>query len=147
MHGPDTRASTALTSGSLPTRGVVPRAVLEILDCLDHFRRTDAVVWTLHMSYVEVFGNDVTDLLASDGPEHRQAVGAWAGVAARAVLEGRCAVAVDSRGMWGCHSLHICATHTCTCLKVVRADVLKLVGLAGCQMLCFCCNNLPGCGR
>eukprot|EP00041_Stephanoeca_diplocostata_P021188 m.488079 g.488079 ORF g.488079 m.488079 type:complete len:675 (-) comp21763_c0_seq1:456-2480(-) len=96
MHGPDTRSSTALTSGKLPTRGIVPRAVLEIMTHLQHVRDTATVGWTLRMSYVEVFGNDVTDLLTSDGPDNRQAVGAWAGVAARAVLEGHCAVAVDS---------------------------------------------------
>jgi kinesin family protein 5 len=45
------------------------------------------------MSYVEVFGNTITDLLHG-GAE----VGSWHGVAARAVLRGDAAVPVDDVG-------------------------------------------------
>jgi kinesin family protein 5 len=43
------------------------------------------------MAYVEIYGDQVSDLLAEG-----QVVGAWHGVAARAVLEGRASMAVTS---------------------------------------------------
>jgi hypothetical protein len=46
------------------------------------------------MTYVEIFGKEVSNLLAEPEAESRT-VGAWAGVAAKTVLEGRCAVQIN----------------------------------------------------
>jgi hypothetical protein len=118
MHGADMDAATAVapraSDGCLdPRRGVVPRALAEVLEWAASSKgRRGATSCTLRMSYVEVYGRDVTNLLA-DGDDPSRRVGAWAGVAAQAVREGRCAVPVRLL-------IHVCCVHAellaCACV-------------------------------
>jgi hypothetical protein len=109
MHGADMDAATAVapraSDGCLdPRRGVVPRALAEVLEWVASSKgRRGSTSCTLRMSYVEVYGRDVTNLLA-DGDDSSRRVGAWAGVAAQAVREGRCAVPVRLL-------IHVCCVH------------------------------------
>ena len=74
--------------GELPaSAGVVPRVVADVLAALPH---RCALAPELRMSCVEVFGDSVTDLLNGGG-----SVGAWQGVAARAVTSGLADVVVE----------------------------------------------------
>lgn len=50
----------------------------------------------MRISFVEVFADDVTDLLHEEGAEGHARIGAWRGVAARALAEGRADVVVRS---------------------------------------------------
>lgn len=81
MFGPDDLASTCVSRVS-PHAGIAPRAITDVVNTvLD--RRENGLDVTLRLSCVEIFGQDVTDLL-----HDRSVVGAWHGVAARAVLSG-----------------------------------------------------------
>ena len=68
--------------------GLVPRVVAELLSALPA-RAAAGLRPELRMSCVEIFGDDVTDLLQGG------AVGAWQGTAARAVARGDADVAVE----------------------------------------------------
>eukprot|EP00048_Salpingoeca_helianthica_P022385 m.17920 g.17920 ORF g.17920 m.17920 type:complete len:672 (-) comp7247_c0_seq2:39-2054(-) len=80
MFGPDDKASTTLTRIT-PLSGIAPRAIAEIFHAIS--TRTSAVDATVRMAYVEVFGDEVTDLLRDGAP-----LAAWHGLAARTVHEG-----------------------------------------------------------
>ncbi len=45
------------------SRGIVPRAVEEIFEAVEKRRRCDGISSNLSLSYIEVFGDQVTDLL------------------------------------------------------------------------------------
>jgi hypothetical protein len=81
MFGPDDKASTSLTKVS-PMGGIAPRALAEIFHAVE--ARAQSIGATVRMSYVEVFGDEIADLLRDGAPlDH------WHGVAARMVSEGR----------------------------------------------------------
>lgn len=91
MFGPDEDASCSVMGPALhPQRGMIPRTIAEVLGytalCERYGRQTK-----LRMAYIEVHGNEVANLLESG-----DTVGAWHGVAARAVLEGRSSILVQS---------------------------------------------------
>lgn len=71
--------------------GLIPRACTEIMTALQQRKEQLGVQYSLGASYIEVFGDVVTDLLK------QEAVGAWSGVAARSVLEGAALVPVRSQ--------------------------------------------------
>mmetsp|Transcript_25430 Transcript_25430/g.65726 ORF Transcript_25430/g.65726 Transcript_25430/m.65726 type:complete len:678 (-) Transcript_25430:87-2120(-) len=87
VSGADEEAATSLprdaSSSLLPSAGLVPRAVHELLCAIAARRTTKGIHADLALSAVEVFGNDVLDLL-NEG----EALGAWRGVAARALAVG-----------------------------------------------------------
>merc|ERR1711871_1066250 len=86
MFGPDCKASTGLGNKNVATtRGIVPRAMTSAV------RFALANNAHLSLTYVEVFGDTVTDLLSKGN-----AIGAWSGVAARAVLDGAASVPLTS---------------------------------------------------
>ena len=87
MFGPDTLSSISVNADS----GIVPRVCCECIDFLS-LRRTSHMDYKLSISYIEVFGEKVYDLLRG-GVE----VGAWHGIAARAVQDGQAQVNVCSR--------------------------------------------------
>lgn len=62
---------------------MVPRIIQDTMGHLPFLQARGATA-AVSLSYVEVYGNDVLNLL-DDGSN----VGAWQGVAARAVLDGR----------------------------------------------------------
>lgn len=74
------------------TSGIVPRACSDVLRALKQ-RRAQGVRARLRMSYVEIYGEQVTDLLNAN-----TAVGQWQGVAHRAVFGGECAIEVEDVG-------------------------------------------------
>jgi len=76
--------------------GIVPRAVREVLTVYKE-RCRNGFAGRLRMTIVEVYGNDVNNLL-----EEGASVGAWHGVAARAVLESNLGI---GRSFAGCFSL------------------------------------------
>mmetsp|Transcript_7890 Transcript_7890/g.21549 ORF Transcript_7890/g.21549 Transcript_7890/m.21549 type:complete len:685 (+) Transcript_7890:105-2159(+) len=90
MSGPDEGAATTLGPDVGPAAGLVPRALRELLSAVA-VRERRGIRSQVLVSFVEIYGEDVTDLLR-DG-EH---LGAWRGVAARALAAGRADVAVDS---------------------------------------------------
>lgn len=89
LFGPDGDASTSLNvSGA---SGIVPRVCDEVMEAIA--ARTEfGVQCNLNVSYVEVYGDQVTDLLRSN------VAGQWQGTAARAVIEGSVSQHVDTRG-------------------------------------------------
>jgi hypothetical protein len=97
MHGPDVESATTLRrdEGYDPRRGIVPRAMAEVMEWVTaSSSRRHTATCKLQMTYVEIFGKEVSNLLAEPEAESRT-VGAWAGVAAKTVLEGRCAVQIN----------------------------------------------------
>lgn len=97
MHGPDVESATTLRheEGFDPRRGIVPRALAEIMEWVaGAAHRPQSGACKLRMTYVEIYGKEVTNLLAEPDAKSRK-VGAWAGVAAQTVLEGRCGVPVE----------------------------------------------------
>jgi len=92
MFGPDSESSYAVSS-KMASRGVVPRTFSEVIDHCDYLRKQNPnTTVTLKVAYVEVFGNDVSNLIMD-----KEKVGAWAGVAARTVLEGHASVEVNTK--------------------------------------------------
>ncbi len=89
MFGPDERSSTFIRNIS-PRSGLVPRTLAEVLSALVK-RRAHGMQCSLKMSYVEIFGDEVTDLLHGSAP-----VGTWHGMAARMVLNGEVDVPLDT---------------------------------------------------
>jgi hypothetical protein len=90
MFGPDPDAGADLHAASA-SAGIVPRACGEVMAALER-RKQQGVRTRLLVSYVEVFGEAVTDLLNDNA-----AVGAWHGVAHRAVHSGEVAVPVHDQ--------------------------------------------------
>ena len=80
MYGPDALSGTQVTEVT-EASGIVPRALHEAIGVVQQ-RRRHGIGGTLRMTVVEVYGNEVNNLL-DDGA----AVGAWHGVAVRAVLQ------------------------------------------------------------
>eukprot|EP01052_Picozoa_sp_SAG31_P037812 SAG31_NODE_4944_length_2844_cov_1.437887_2_plen_601_part_00 len=83
-----------------PSSGLVPRACAQLSRALTHRKSTAGINWTLGISYVQVFGDQVYDLLdghaatvANHSAEHgdqqsgHQRIG-WGGTAAALVLRG-----------------------------------------------------------
>ena len=68
--------------------GIVPRACSDVLQALQ-VRRARGVMATLRISYVEIYGENVTDLLNENAT-----VGQWQGVAHRAVFGGAVGIEV-----------------------------------------------------
>lgn len=94
MFGPDEASATAL--GQLPSAssGLVPRALLELFAAREARAARHGIECAVHLSCVEVYGDDVTDLLHEG--EGTSRVGSWRGVAARAVSDGRADVLLES---------------------------------------------------
>lgn len=90
MFGPDPKTGSAVVSPHEEKSGVVPRACSEVMAALAQRRRL-GVGCRLRASYVEVYGDAVTDLL-KEGAQ----VGMWQGVAHRALFSGGCSVPVGS---------------------------------------------------
>eukprot|EP00667_Euglena_gracilis_P006589 EG_transcript_6648 len=88
LFGPDTATSCSLRLSA--QSGIVPRACAEICTAIAH-RQGRGIQCQLGVSYVEVFGEQVTDLLREG-----VAVGPWRGAAARAVLDGTARVSVSN---------------------------------------------------
>jgi hypothetical protein len=86
FFGPDLEASVRVT----PRSGVVPRACSEAITAVLE-RQALGHRCSLNMSFVEVYGDDINDLLKSGA-----AVGPWHGVGARSVLRGLAQVPVTS---------------------------------------------------
>mmetsp|Transcript_8295 Transcript_8295/g.21225 ORF Transcript_8295/g.21225 Transcript_8295/m.21225 type:complete len:687 (+) Transcript_8295:46-2106(+) len=105
MSGPDEQSATSLGQGASPPNGdvrgapailepaagLVPRALRELIDAVATRKAQHGLSGELRISFVEVYGEDVTDLL-KDG-EH---LGAWRGVAARALASGLADVTIES---------------------------------------------------
>lgn len=89
LFGPDAETSSSLAVTELS--GIVPRACAEVLDAVAQ-RRNDGIECRLQASYVEIFGDQVLDLL--NGSSN---VGHWSGMAARALLDGEARVTVNGR--------------------------------------------------
>ncbi len=102
-HAPPYMDLTASVTpwGTQDQSGIVPRALAEIVRAVDS-RRQHGVHSTLQLSYLEVYGNQISDLLRGGAP-----VGAWHGVAARAVREGATAVRVRRRPNDGRHGFPV----------------------------------------
>ena len=92
MFGPDEDSAASLTHDHAvnPQRGLVPRVIAEALAHVESKTAAGADV-KLQLSYVEIYGDEVTDLLREGG-----GVGAWKGVAAKTVLSGRVAMPVHN---------------------------------------------------
>lgn len=88
MFGPHAGGGDTCITG--PARGVVPRAFEEVLGALAA-RRANGVLAELAVSYVEVFGQEVFDLLRGG-----QRVGQSRVAGQRYVLDGGCEAPVDS---------------------------------------------------
>ncbi|EGD76257.1 hypothetical protein PTSG_00960 [Salpingoeca rosetta] len=84
MFGPDDVTSTKLSRLSSQA-GIAPRAITEVANTVMK-RREHGLEVSLKLTCVEIFGQDITDLL-----HERSVVGAWHGVAARAVLNNEAA--------------------------------------------------------
>lgn len=93
MFGPsrETGAEVLMTDaeGGLSASGIVPRACSDVLRVIQ-MRRAQGVTAVLRVSYVEIYGESVTDLL-----NENVTVGQWQGVAHRAVFGGDCAIEVQ----------------------------------------------------
>lgn len=64
MFGTDTAdAANTLTSTRLEAKGIVPRACEEIFNAIETRRRVNGIESEISVSYVEVFGDEVSDLL------------------------------------------------------------------------------------
>eukprot|EP01043_Picozoa_sp_COSAG02_P030664 COSAG02_NODE_1970_length_10224_cov_104.344691_10_plen_621_part_00 len=89
LFGKDTDAATTLVKTTADA-GIVPRACAEVVAAV-----TLRELWMdscqLQLSYVEVYGEEVSDLLKDD----KKSVGAWKGTAVRAVLDGTTRVTVN----------------------------------------------------
>uniref|UniRef100_A0A7S0M5A3 Kinesin motor domain-containing protein n=1 Tax=Cryptomonas curvata TaxID=233186 RepID=A0A7S0M5A3_9CRYP len=70
--------------------GIVPRAAHEVLEGI-RFKEASGVKTKIFVSYVEIYGEQVTDLL-----HEGRSVGAWHGIAHRKVLDGGCQVELSS---------------------------------------------------
>ena len=90
LSGPDEETSTSLNVTA--ESGIIPRVCHEVMVAMAH-RESLGIFGELVMSYVEVYGEKVTNLLSDT------AVGAWQGTAARAALEGSSGVKVDDMVM------------------------------------------------
>jgi hypothetical protein len=88
LFGKDTDAATTLVKITTDA-GVVPRACAEVASAVA-LRGQWMDACELQLSYVEVYGEDVSDLLKGD----KKSVGAWRGTAVRAVLDGTTRVTV-----------------------------------------------------
>lgn len=86
MFGPDEQASTSIYVDG--DSGLVPRVCRDVWRAMQEWKQMKC---ELSVSYVEVFGDEINDLLHEGGR-----VGAWQGVAARAVHEGAAAVLIRS---------------------------------------------------
>jgi hypothetical protein len=78
----------AEAEGELSSSGIVPRACSDVLRVVEQ-RRAQGVNAVLRVSYVEIYGEQVTDLLNANAT-----VGQWQGVAHRAVFGGDCAIEI-----------------------------------------------------
>ena len=88
MFGPNDLASSTVTELS-DHAGIAPRAITDVVNTVLRRRRNGLQV-SLKLSVVEIFGQAVTDLLHDRG-----VVGAWHGVAARAVLNNEAAEEIE----------------------------------------------------
>ena len=88
LFGKDSDAATTITHTSAAS-GVVPRACAEISSAVS-MRAGFMDGCKLEMSYVEVYGEEVSDLLS----QKKSTVGAWRGTAVRAVLDGTTRVTI-----------------------------------------------------
>lgn len=102
LHGPSSHSSCSIHPLHASAchqvhalAGVAPRACAAALTALQRRRRIararGVVQPQLYCSYVQVYGNDVTDLLEGGG---QQTIGAWGGVAAAAIAQGAAEVNV-----------------------------------------------------
>jgi kinesin family protein 5 len=93
MFGPDHETGAELlmieAEGGLSASGIIPRACSDVLRVLAQ-RRAQGVAAVLRVSYVEIYGEQVTDLLNENAN-----VGQWHGVAHRAMYKGECAIEVQ----------------------------------------------------
>ena len=87
MFGPGEQESTSLRIS--PTSGIAPRMLAEIIEGVRVRARAADIM--LSVAYVEVFGNDINDLLREGA-----AVGPWHGMAVRHVLSGNTSVRVST---------------------------------------------------
>lgn len=85
LFGPSDEAATRLRHLH-PAAGVAPRALAEVLAAVDR-RRQHGLAMQLKLTVVEIFGDHMVDLL-----QDRAQVGAWHGVAARALASEAVAV-------------------------------------------------------
>ncbi|KAJ1480827.1 P-loop containing nucleoside triphosphate hydrolase protein, partial [Baffinella frigidus] len=90
MFGPDLASSSAVGNLDEARSGIVPRACSEVMAALEQ-RTTRGFAANLSVSYVEIYGEQVTDLLM-EGAQ----VGLWHGVAHHAVYTGNCAQKVET---------------------------------------------------
>lgn len=94
VSGADEAAATSVRCGGAglgERAGLVPRALRELLSALSARRASLGIHSTLRLSAVEVFGDNVLDLL-----KEGEALGAWRGVAARALASGHADMPVGS---------------------------------------------------
>jgi hypothetical protein len=93
MFGPNRETGSELfmaeAEGGLSASGIVPRACSDVLRVIEQ-RRAQGVAAVLRISYVEIYGEQVTDLLNDNAN-----VGQWHGVAHRAMYKGECAIEVQ----------------------------------------------------
>lgn len=54
---------TSIFGADLINRGIVPRACQEILEAIEHRKKECNIVGSLSISYVEIYGDTVSDLL------------------------------------------------------------------------------------
>lgn len=93
LFGPDTASSISL---SCKAAGVVPRACAEVTAAVAE-RSQWMEACELSASYIEVYGEEVADLLTLDTASgNATAVGAWRGTAVRAVLDGTTRIRVHN---------------------------------------------------
>lgn len=91
MFGPDEASASSATQKDNPEgAGIVPRSCRDIMAAVAR-KQALGIPCTLGLSYVEVFGEEVSDLLR-DG----ELVGPWQGVAVRSVLEGSAQISISS---------------------------------------------------
>lgn len=90
LFGSDAETATGLTSMAQDA-GLVPRICAEISAAVSQ-RQRFMDECKLQLSYIEVYGEEVSDLLQGD----QKAVNAWKGTAVGAVLDGRMRVTIDS---------------------------------------------------
>jgi len=89
LFGADGSSGTCLEQIT-ESSGIVPRVCAEVMEAIDT-RAALGIKSVLHVSYVEVFANEVTDLLKGG-----TFGGHWSGTAARAVIEGSASQRVGS---------------------------------------------------
>eukprot|EP01052_Picozoa_sp_SAG31_P002698 SAG31_NODE_97_length_25714_cov_19.477142_2_plen_984_part_00 len=95
LFGSDTCAATAV-SKTTAEAGIVPRACSEVMAAVG-VRKLSMEHCTLQVSYIEVYGEDISDLLQQQttGDDEKKTVGAWRGTAVRAVLDGATRITVN----------------------------------------------------